>query len=192
MIQKIHFFRLQCLFIPIFSALIISGCGKGEVEKSKPTAWLPDTKAEQLPILGYQGINFSGSKEQIKNQFNCTEYELTLSCKIKVDGNEDHVWAIYNESGRMILIKKELGYFNKEQAQQIIERFILKYGLDHEPTEGQLSAFNAGLRKTKTYLFGKGQVAFQVGRSLNNRNELMLVYYFPEDVGAAFANSIQN
>jgi len=31
-----------------------------------------------------------------------------------------------------------------------------------------------------------------VGRSLNNRNELMLVYYFPEDVGAAFANSIQN
>ncbi|NDF59155.1 MAG: hypothetical protein EB139_04700, partial [Burkholderiaceae bacterium] len=61
MIQKIHFFRRQWLFIPIFSALIISGCGKGEVEKSKPTAWLPDTKAEQLPIMGYQGINFSGS-----------------------------------------------------------------------------------------------------------------------------------
>ena len=77
-------------------------------------------------------------------------------------------------------------------VQQIIERLTLKYGLDFEPTSGQESAFKAVLRKTKTYLFGKGQVAFQVGRSLNNRNELMLVYYFPEDVGATFAKSIQD
>ena len=61
-----------------------------------------------------------------------------------------------------------------------------------EESEGQESAFKAGLRKTKTYVFGKGQVAFQIGRSLNNRNELMLIYYFPEDVGATFAKSIQN
>lgn len=177
-------------FVLVFAFL--SACGKNEAENSKQTAWLPDTQVEQLPITGYQGINFSGSKDQIKTQFNCTEYELTLSCKIKLNGKEDHVWVIFNESGRVIVIKKELGYFNAEQAQQIIERFTLKYGLDFEPTDGQESAFKAGLRKTKTYVFGKGQIAFQVGRSLNNRNELMLIYYFPEDVGATFATSIQN
>ena len=99
---------------------------------------------------------------------------------------------MFNEANRLIVIKRELGYFNAEHAQQIIERFTLKYGLDYEPTDGQESAFKAGLRKTKTYVFGKGQVAFQIGRSLNNRNELMLIYYFPEDVGATFAKSIQN
>jgi hypothetical protein len=171
---------------------VLGACGKNDAENSKQSVWLPDTKVEQLPITGYQGVNFSGSKDQIKNQFNCTEYELTLSCKIKVNGKEDHVWVIFNESSRVIVIKKELGYFNAEQAQQIIERFTLKYGLDLEPTDGQESAYKAGLRKAKTYIFGNGQVAFQVGRSLNNRNELMLIYYFPEDVGATFAKSIQN
>ena len=184
--------RVVRLTLVTLLAILVNACGQDESPSKKQVAWLPDTKAEQLPITNYQGIRFSGSKEQIKNQFKCTEYELTLSCKLNFGGQEDHVWVIFNETGRVVLIKKELGYFNSEHAQQIIERLTLKYGLDFEPTSGQERAFKAGLRKTKTYLFGKGQVAFQVGRSLNNRNELMLVYYFPEDVGATFAKSIQD
>jgi hypothetical protein len=176
----------------LITAVVLSGCSKNDSEKSKQGYWLPDAKEEQLPLVAHNGISFTGSKDQIKNQYKCTEYESTLSCKIKVDDKEDHVWIMFNEANRLIVIKRELGYFNAEQAQQIIERFTLKYGLDYEPTEGQESAFKAGLRKTKTYVFGKGQVAFQIGRSLNNRNELMLIYYFPEDVGATFAKSIQN
>ena len=88
--------------------------------------------------------------------------------------------------------KKELGYFKKDVADSIIERFTSKYGLDYTPSEGQESAFAAGIRKSKTYIFGGGQVAFQIGRSLNNRNELMLIYYFPEDVGTTFAKSVMN
>ena len=90
----------------------------------------------------------------------------------------------------MVLMKKELGYYNKEIADTIIERLTIKYGLDYTPSEGQESAFAAGIRKSKTYIFGGGQVAFQIGRSLNNRNELMLVYFFPEDVGTTFAKSV--
>jgi hypothetical protein len=176
----------------LITSVVLSGCSKNDTEKSKQGHWLPDTKEEQLPLVAHNGISFTGSKDQVKNQYKCTEYESTLSCKIKVDDKEDHVWIMFNEANRLIVIKRELGYFNAEQAQQIIERFTLKYGLDYEPTEGQESAFKAGLRKTKTYVFGKGQVAFQIGRSLNNRNELMLIYYFPEDVGATFAKSIQN
>ena len=89
-------------------------------------------------------------------------------------------------------MKKELGYYKKEVADAIIERLTIKYGLDYSPSEGQESAFASGVRKTKTFVFGGGQVAFQIGRSLNNRNELMLVYFFPEDVGATFAKSVMN
>lgn len=192
MFIKTTFIRILWIAPLLVLVLQLNGCGKDEESPTKPARWLPDTSAEQLPIQKYQGVNFAGSKEQIKNQFKCTEYELTLSCKIKVNGIEDHIWIIFNESNRVIVVKKELGYFNAEHAQQIIERFTLKYGLYYEPTTGQENAFKTGLRTTKTYLFGNGQVAFQVGRSLNNRNELMLIYYFPEDVGATFAKSIQN
>ena len=92
----------------------------------------------------------------------------------------------------MVLMKKELGYYKQEVADAIIERFTIKYGLDYKPSDGQESAFASGVRKTKTYVFGGGQVAFQIGRSLNNRNELMLVYFFPEDVGSTFAKSVIN
>jgi hypothetical protein len=169
----------------------LGGCGdKAEPANTKP--WIPDTAVMKLPLEGYKGIPFNISKEEAKTQFPCTEYELTLSCKMKEGSAEEQVWLIYNEAGRMVLMKKELGYYNKEVADTIIERFTIKYGLDYTPSEGQESAFAAGIRKSKTYIFAGGQVAFQIGRSLNNRNELMLIYYFPEDVGTTFAKSVMN
>jgi len=169
----------------------LGGCGD-KVEPANTKPWVPDTAVMQLPLEGYLGIPFNISKEEAKSQFPCTQYELSLSCKIKQGDTEEQIWLIYNEASRMVLMKKELGYFNKEVADTIIERFTIKYGLDFTPSEGQESAFAAGIRKSKTYIFGGGQVAFQIGRSLNNRNELMLIYYFPEDVGTTFAKSVMN
>lgn len=182
---------LLCLTGSCLILVLLTGCGdKTEQAQNKP--WIPDTTVVKLPLEGNLGIPFNISKEEAKNQFACTEYDLTLSCKIKQGETEEQIWLIYNEAGRMVLMKKELGYFNKEVADQIIERFTIKYGLDYMPSEGQESAFSAGIRKSKTYVFAGGQVAFQIGRSLNNRNELMLVYYFPEDVGTTFAKSVMN
>ena len=62
-----------------------------------------------------------------------------------------------NKEETMILIAGLEGHICENcvaQAQQIIDRFTLKYGLYFEPTAGQESSFKAGLRKTKTYLFG--------------------------------------
>ena len=171
--------------------LLLTACGKNE-EQAKAEIWLPDTKVVKLPMEEYAGIPFNTTREEAKEKFNCTAYELSFSCKIKVDGKEEAIWLIYNEAGRLVLMKKELGYYNQQIADTIIERFTIKYGLDYTPSEGQESAFAAGIRKSKTYVFGSGQVAFQIGRSLNNRNELMLVYFFPEDVGTTFAKSVMN
>jgi hypothetical protein len=176
--------------LALTAAFLISGCSNNESEaNTKP--WLPDTAVVKLPIEEYLGIPFNIAREDAKDKFGCTAYELSLSCKIKNGDIEEQIWLIYNEAGRMVLMKKELGYFNKTVADTIIERFTIKYGLDFTPTEGQESAFAAGIRKSKTYIFGGGQVAFQIGRSMNNRNELMLVYFFPEDVGTTFAKSVQ-
>jgi hypothetical protein len=172
-------------------AILLSACGKNE-EQTKTEVWLPDTKVVKLPMEDYATIPFNTTREDAKNIFGCTAYELSFSCKIKTDGKEETVWLIYNEAGRLVLMKKELGYYNKDIADTIIERFTIKYGLDYTPSEGQESAFAAGIRKSKTYIFAGGQVAFQIGRSLNNRNELMLIYYFPEDVGSTFAKSVMN
>lgn len=79
-----------------------------------------------------------------------------------MDDKEDHVWIMFNEANRLIVIKRELGYFNAEHAQQIIERFTLKYGLDYEPTDGQESAFKAGLRKTKPMYLGRAKLLFRL------------------------------
>jgi len=171
--------------------ILLSACGKNE-EQTKTEVWLPDTKVVKLPMEDYATIPFNTTREDAKNIFGCTAYELSFSCKIKTDGKEETVWLIYNEAGRLVLMKKELGYYNKDIADTIIERFTIKYGLDYTPSEGQESAFAAGIRKSKTYIFAGGQVAFQIGRSLNNRNELMLIYYFPEDVGSTFAKSVMN
>jgi hypothetical protein len=170
---------------------LLSACGKNE-EPAKTEVWLPDTKVVKLPMEDYATIPFNTTREDAKDKFGCTAYELSFSCKIKTDGKEEAIWLIYNEAGRLVLMKKELGYFNQNVADTIIERFTIKYGLDYTPSEGQESAFAAGIRKSKTYIFAGGQVAFQIGRSLNNRNELMLIYYFPEDVGSTFAKSVMN
>jgi hypothetical protein len=171
--------------------LLIVACGNKE-DQAKTEIWLPDTKVVKMPMDDYAGIPFNTTRDEAKEKFNCTAYELSLSCKVKVDDKEESIWLIYNEAGRLVLMKKELGYYNKEIADTIIERLTIKYGLDYTPSESQESAFAAGIRKTKTYVFGGGQVAFQIGRSLNNRNELMLVYFFPEDVGTTFAKSVMN
>ena len=186
--------KLNRWILLIFSVgltLLITACGKGD-DQAKAEIWLPDTKVVKLPMDDYAGIPFNTTREEAKDKFNCTAYELSFSCKVKVDDKEEAIWLIYNEAGRLVLMKKELGYYNKEIADTIIERFTIKYGLDYTPSEGQESAFAAGIRKSKTYVFGGGQVAFQIGRSLNNRNELMLVYFFPEDVGTTFAKSVMN
>ena len=188
MLTKLHTLKLFSL---VLVSLIAVACGNKE-EQAKAEVWLPDTKVVKLPMDDYAGIPFNTTREEAKEKFNCTAYELSFSCKIKVDDKEEAIWLIYNEAGRLVLMKKELGYFNKEIADTIIERFTIKYGLDYTPSEGQESAFAAGIRKSKTYVFGGGQVAFQIGRSLNNRNELMLVYFFPEDVGTTFAKSVMN
>ena len=177
-------------FTTIFSLSLVA-CGNKE-DQAKVEAWLPDTKVVKLPMDDYAGIPFNTTREEAKEKYNCTAYELSFSCKIKVDDKEEAIWLIYNEAGRLVLMKKELGYYNKQTGDTIIERFTIKYGLDYTPSEGQESAFAAGIRKSKTYVFGGGQVAFQIGRSLNNRNELMLVYFFPEDVGTTFAKSVMN
>lgn len=179
------------LWIICVLTVLVSACGKNE-EQVKNEVWLPDTKVVKLPMEEYATIPFNTTREEAKDKFACTAYELSFSCKIKIDDKEEAVWLIYNEAGRLVLMKKELGYFNKDVADTIIERFTIKYGLDYTPSEGQESAFAAGIRKSKTYIFGGGQVAFQIGRSLNNRNELMLIYYFPEDVGTTFAKSVMN
>jgi hypothetical protein len=172
-------------------ALFIAACGNKE-DQAKAEIWLPDTKVVKMPMDDYAGIPFNTTREEAKEKFNCTAYELSFSCKVKVDDKEEAIWLIYNEAGRLVLMKKELGYYNKQIADTIIERLTIKYGIDYSPSEGQESAFAAGIRKSKTYVFGGGQVAFQIGRSLNNRNELMLVYFFPEDVGTTFAKSVMN
>ena len=183
--------RESLLCLIYCSLVLLGGCSdKTEQPISKP--WVPDTVVVKLPLEGNLGIPFNISKDEAKTQFPCTEYELTLSCRIKQGDTEEQIWLIYNEVGRMVLMKKELGYYNKDVGDAIIERFTIKYGLDYTPSEGQESAFAAGIRKSKTYIFGGGQVAFQIGRSLNNRNELMLIYYFPEDVGTTFAKSVMN
>jgi hypothetical protein len=172
-------------------SLFLSACGETE-PVVKTDTWVPDTKVVKLPMEEYATIPFNTTREEAKEKFACTAYELSFSCKIKAGDTEEQIWLIYNEAGRLVLMKKELGYYKKEVADTIIERFTIKYGLDYTPSEGQESAFAAGIRKSKTYIFGGGQVAFQIGRSLNNRNELMLIYYFPEDVGTTFAKSVMN
>lgn len=172
-------------------SLFLSACGETE-PTAKTAAWVPDTKVVKLPMEEYATIPFNTTREEAKDKFACTAFELSFSCKIKQGDTEEQIWLIYNEAGRLVLMKKELGYYNKEVADTIIERFTIKYGLDYTPSEGQESAFAAGIRKSKTYVFAGGQVAFQIGRSLNNRNELMLVYFFPEDVGTTFAKSVMN
>ena len=186
--MKKTWLQLTCVLSLLLN---LAACGNNE-EQAKNEVWLPDTKVVKLPMEDYAGIPFNTSREEAKEKFNCTAYELSFSCKVKVDDKEEAIWLIYNEAGRLVLMKKELGYFNKEVADTISERFTIKYGLDYTPSEGQESAFSAGIRTSKTYIFGGGQVAFQIGRSLNNRNELMLVYFFPEDVGTTFAKSVMN
>jgi hypothetical protein len=181
---------IQTLFTLALCATLFS-CGNND-PAPKAEVWLPDTAVVKLPMEEYAGIPFNTSGEEAIEKLKCTKYDLTYSCKVKNGEKEEDIWLIYNEAGRMVLMKKELGYYKKEVADAIIERLSIKYGLDYSPSEGQESAFASGVRKTKSYVFGGGQVAFQVGRSLNNRNELMLVYFFPEDVGATFAKSVMN
>jgi hypothetical protein len=152
------------LGIALASTLLIS-CGQSRRSKPKE-AWLPDTKVVQLPFESYAGIAFNTSKEDAKNIHGCTTYELSFSCKVTTDGKEEQIWLISQQGWSHGADEKELGYFSKEVADTIIERFTIKYGLDYQPSEGQESAFAAGIRKSKTYVFGGGQVAFQIGRSL--------------------------
>lgn len=174
-----------------FISIILLACSDNESSVNSDI-WLPDTVVATLPLEEYAGIPFTTSANEAVEKFKCTQYDLTYSCKVNYRGKNEDIWLIYNEVGRLVLMKKELGYYKKEVADTIIERFTIKYGIDYSPSEGQESAFASGVRKTKTFVFGGGQVAFQIGRSLNNRNELMMVYFFPEDVGATFAKSVMN
>ena len=85
----------------------------------------------------YAGIPFNTSGQEAIEKFKCAQYDLTYSCKVKNNEKEEDLWLIYNEAGRMVLMKKELGYYKKDVADAIIERFTIKYGLDYSPSEGQ-------------------------------------------------------
>jgi hypothetical protein len=90
--------------------LSIVACGNKE-DQAKTEIWLPDTKVVKMPMDDYAGIPFNTTREEAKEKFNCTAYELSFSCKVKEDEKEESIWLIYNEAGRLVLMKKELGYY---------------------------------------------------------------------------------
>jgi len=95
---------IKLLSTTIFSLMLIA-CGNKE-EQAKAEVWLPDTKVVKMPMDDYAGIPFNTTREEAKEKFNCTAYELSFSCKVKVDDKEEAIWLIYNEAGRLVLMKK--------------------------------------------------------------------------------------
>ena len=61
---------------------LLSACGKNE-EQAKTEVWLPDTKVVKLPMEEYATIPFNTTREDAKDKFGCTAYELSFNCKIK-------------------------------------------------------------------------------------------------------------
>jgi len=189
----IFFFKkLKHLLIPLVILLSTIGCDAPQLHKNLISPEAKDFSEEKLPLLGYRGILFSMSKEEVIQKFHCTSYELTIGCPF-YDGEKDEtLWITYNESGRMILMKRDLGYFNLAQAQETLNRFSKKYTVAYEPSPATLNTYNIGLKDTLSFVFANGQIAFQVGRSYNKRNELANVFIFPPDVGEAFLENVRH
>ncbi len=185
--MPVHFKKISQFILSIaITGLTLAAC---DAPKSHRNIITPDEKdfiVEKLPLRGYRGILFTMTKDEVIKQFGCTKYELTIGCPFFDGEKEEMLWVIFNEAGRMVLMKRDMGYFNYEKNQAILERFAKKYTVAYEPSPATLNAYQIGLRDTLSFVFADGQVAFQVGRSYNKRNELVNIYIFPPDVGATF------
>ncbi len=182
---------IQSLIILISCSLFITACEAPVAHKNIIPPEAKDLQEENLPLKGYRGILFTLTKDEVVNKFKCTEYELTIGCPF-FDGEKDEMlWITFNEAGRIILMKRDLGYFNFEQAQTLLTIFSKKYTVAYDPSPATLNTYKIGLKDTLSFVFANGQVVFQVGRSFNKRNELMNVFIFPPDVGATFLENVK-
>ena len=175
----------------LLTLLALCACDAPKLYKNIILSEENDFKEEELPLRGYRGILFTMTKEEVIQKFGCQQYELTVGCPFFDGEKEDMVWLTFNESGRMIVMKKDMGYFREADASQMIDRLTKKYTLAYEPSSGVLNTYNIGLKDTLSYAFGNGQVAYQIGRSFNKKNQLVNIYFFPPDVGATFLESIR-
>lgn len=174
--------------IVVFTCL--SGCDAPKNYKNIITPEILDVAPEKLPLKGYRGILFTMSKDDLTKQFGCNVYELTVGCDFYDGSKVDTAWVVFNEAGRIVFIKKDLGYFNQEVAQEILNRFNKKFPIASEPSPFVLNSYNIGLKDTLSYVYADGQVVFQIGRSYNKRNQLVNIFYFPPDIGASFLESV--
>jgi len=182
---------IQSLFLFICITLLLTACDAPVAHKNIITPEAKDTQEEVLPLKGYRGIPFTLTKEEVIDKFKCTAYELTIGCPF-FDGEKDEMlWITFNEAGRMVLMKRDLGYFNFDQAQSILTLFSKKYTVAYEPSPATLNTYKIGLKDTLSFVFANGQVVFQVGRSFNKRNELMNIFIFPQDVGETFLENVK-
>jgi len=179
-----HIFKLLAL-------LALCACDAPKLYKNIIPSEVYDFKEEEIPLRGYRGILFTMTKEDVIKKFSCQQYEQTVGCPFFDGEKEDMVWLTFNESGRMIVMKKDMGYFREADASLMIDRLTKKYTLAYEPSSGVLNTYNIGLKDTLSYVFGNGQVAYQIGRSLNKKNQLVNIYFFPPDVGATFLESVR-
>ena len=165
-----------------------------DAPKSHKNIIAPENKdftPEKLPMTEFRGIPFTMSKEDLIKKFGCTKYELTVGCPFYDGEKEEMLWVIFNEAGRIVLMKRDLGYFNYEANQKLLSRLAKKYTVAYEPSPATLNAYQIGLRDSLSFVFADGQVVFQVGRSYNKRNELVNLFIFPADVGATFLEKVQ-
>ena len=182
---------IQSLPLIICLCILMTACDAPVAHKNIITPEAKDLQEETLPLKGYRGISFTLTKEEVIEKFKCTAYELTIGCPF-FDGEKDEMlWITFNEAGRMILMKRDLGYFNYDQAQSLLTLFSKKYTVAYEPSPATLNTYKIGLKDTLSFVFANGQVVFQVGRSFNKRNELMNIFIFPEDVGATFLENVK-
>jgi hypothetical protein len=183
--------KIQIILISITLSLFVSACDAPVTHKNIIEPEAKNLELESLPLKGYRGILFTMTKDEVIRKFKCTEYELTIGCPFFDGKKEDMLWVTYNESGRMILMKRDLGYFNFDQAQTFIDIFKQKYSVAYEPSPASLNTYKIGLKDTLSFVFANGQIVFQVGRSFNKRNELMNIFIFPPDVGATFLENVK-
>jgi hypothetical protein len=169
----------------------LGGCDAPKTHKNLMPVEANDTNIEQLPLKGYRGILFTMNKDEVIEKFGCASYELTIGCPFYDGIRDETLWVIFNESGRMILMKRDMGYFNYEESQAILNRFTKKYTVAYEPSPATLNTYKIGLRDTLSFVFANGQVVFQVGRSYNKRNELTNIFIFPPDVGDKFLENVR-
>jgi hypothetical protein len=194
--SKLHHRCCAGLLLIAAATLGLSGCDDSPQSQHIPdttirTAQEPVTAA-QLPLSGYRDVLFTMPRKDIEAKYKCTVYEFSLNCQMPTKEDKEFVWFNFNEAGRMIYIKKELGYFDEKKSAPLLSQLDKMYGLSFEPTPKQVEDYFTGVKSSKNYMFAKGQVSFQIARSMNKTNQLMLIFYFPPDVGREMLSNLQN